>query len=368
MRIYNRLVGYSKHCMQLNNRIFAFSILGKFLSQFGSSEFLKLEDVPYNDTFFDSMKDQFQLAKNHNGWFTDENLQFACQCWSETLLEKNLKKWLSGYTINDSSGLTVALIMAGNIPLVGFHDFISVLITGHKALIKLSSSDKYLLPFLAKYLIAVEQGFEDYIIFTDEKLTDFNAVITTGSNNTARYFNYYFGKYPNIIRKNRNSVAVLTGNETQTQLEGLADDIFRYFGLGCRNVSKLYVPEGYNFDSFFNAMFKWKQVINQNKYMNNYDYNKTVYLMSNIKLLDNEFLLLKEDINLSSPISVIYYETYNTITRVDKKISKESESIQCIVAEANIKNEIGFGNTQKPQIWDYADGINTIDFLLKLPK
>ena len=204
-------------------------------------------------------------------------------------------------------------------------------------------------------------------MFTEERLEKFDAVIATGSNNTARYFEYYFGKYPNIIRKNRNSVAVLSGKETGEELKSLSNDIFRYFGLGCRNVSKIFIPKDYNFDAFFNAMFIWKEVINDNKYINNYDYNKAVYLMSNVNLLDNEFLLLKEDINFSSPISVTFYEYYDTLESVSEKLITEKDNIQCIVSNLGIKNEIKFGETQNPNLWEYADGIDTIDFLVKLP-
>jgi len=356
--------------MQLEKRLQAFIALGKFISQFTSKEYKAKDSIPFNDSFFEEMKEQIKLAKSHNGWFTEENIHFAFNSWGDALSEKNINNWLSKYQFNKTSPKTIALIMAGNIPLVGFHDFLSVLISGNKVLVKLSSNDKQLLPFLSKYLVAVEPEFKSYIGFTEEKLTNFDAVIATGSNNTARYFDYYFGRYPNIIRKNRNSVAVLTGNETHSQLESLANDIFRYFGLGCRNVSKLYVPEGYDFDSFFKAMYSWKQVVYDNKYMNNYDYNKAVYLMSTEssrgKLLDNEFLLLKEDTSLSSPIAVIFNESYKDLETLENLLSVESENIQCIVSESSIENEIGFGETQNPQLWDYADNVDTMAFLLNL--
>jgi len=273
---------------------------------------------------------------------------------------------VSTYTIPDTKPKTIAIIMAGNIPLVGFHDFLSVLLTGNKVLAKLSSNDKQLLPFLAEYLISVEPEFKNLIEFTEGRLTSFDAVIATGSNNTARYFDYYFSKYPNIIRKNRNSVAVLTGDETKEEMELLADDIFRYFGLGCRNVSKIYFPEKYDFDKFFNGMFSWKHVINNHKYINNYDYNKAVYLMSDIKLLDNEYLLLKQDTGYSSPISVTFYETYANLEDVKNKLEAEADKIQAIVSNTGIDNEIAFGKAQNPELWDYADGVDTVDFLLKL--
>jgi len=352
--------------MHLQERINAFVALGEFLGQFSSENPEKNKNLSFNDDYFEEMLQKLETAKNHNGWFTSENLTYSCKCWSEALSEANLKKWTSSYNLDDNSEKTIAIIMAGNVPLVGFHDFVSVLISGNKVLGKLSSNDKILLPYLAKYLIEIEPKFANYITFTEQKLENFDAVIATGSNNTARYFDYYFGKYPHIIRNNRNSVAVLTGNETPKQMEALADDIFRYFGLGCRNVSKIYVPEGYNFDHFFNGMFSWKHIINSNKYINNYDYNKAVYLMSSFDLLDNEFLLLKQDTGFSSPISVVFYETYKNINDIKAKLSRDAENIQCVVSESGIENEIEFGAAQLPQLWDYADGVDTLDFLLKL--
>lgn len=357
--------------MNVNQKINAFVSLGQLLGQFSYEKPKPSEGIIMNDTFFEAFIEQLQIAKNHNAWFTPENLQFACKSWSEALTEDKLKQWVSKYDITITSAKTVALVMAGNIPLVGFHDFISVLISGNKVLAKLSSNDQFLMPFIAKYLIAVEPKFKGLIEFTSKKIENFDAVIATGSNNTARYFEYYFGKYPNIIRKNRNSVAILTGKESQEQLENLANDLFRYFGLGCRNVSKIYVPKNYNFNSFFEAMFSWKHVINNSKYMNNYDYNKAVYLMSpeiykNNTLLDNEFLLLKEDAGFSSPISVLFYERYDSLDAVKKTMQQNKENLQCIVSQAGISNEIDFGKTQEPELWDYADGVDTLGFLLTI--
>jgi hypothetical protein len=337
------------------------------MSQFSNENYIKKDNIPFNEIFFEAMTEAIQLSKSYNGWFTENNIQFAFKSWEDALNEENLLKWTSKYDLEKVHNHHIAIVLAGNIPLVGFHDLLSVLISGNRVIAKLSSNDKLLLPYLTKYLIAIEPEFEGKIVFTEERLEKFNAVIATGSNNTARYFEYYFGKYPNIIRKNRNSVAVLSGKETSEELKSLSNDIFRYFGLGCRNVSKIFIPKDYNFDAFFNAMFIWKEVINDNKYINNYDYNKAVYLMSNVNLLDNEFLLLKEDINFSSPISVTFYEYYDSLESVSEKLITEKDNIQCIVSNLGIKNEIKFGETQNPNLWEYADGIDTIDFLVKLP-
>ncbi|AXB57182.1 acyl-CoA reductase [Flavobacterium fluviale] len=354
--------------MTLETKKSVFVELGKFLSQFSEEQSVQKSDVLYNDIFFEDFKKLIHLSQSHNGWYTPEQVYFALQSWAAALTEENLNKWLSQYEAdfaqNDSKEKTVALILAGNIPLVGFHDFLSVLITGNKALIKTSSNDQHLLPFLAKYLIAVDESLKDKITFVEGKLENFDTVIATGSNNTSRYFEYYFKDKPSIIRKNRNSAAILTGKETHEELEQLGEDIFRYFGLGCRNVSKLFVPKGYSFDAFFQAIFKYQDVIHYEKYANNYDYNKAVFLMSNFKLLDNGFLTLKEDSSYASPISSVFYEYYENLEELQKRLENDSEHIQCIVSEKLTTDSIAFGETQKPQLWDYADNVDTITFLL----
>jgi hypothetical protein len=351
---------------QLNTRISAFSQLGSFLSQFTTKGINKLDGIPHNDLFFDAFKMQVERAHQFNGWFTKENVLYACEGWYKALTEKKLKEFTCTLEHNKISAKKIAIVMAGNIPLVGFHDFLSVLISGHSALIKQSSNDKHLLPILAKYLQYLTNDFENKIIFCEEKLDGFDAVIATGSDNTARYFDHYFGKYPSIIRKSRNSVAILTGHETDEELAKLSDDIFTYFGLGCRSVSKIFVPVNYNFDPLFNAVFKHKDIINNAKYANNYDYNKAVYLMSLFDLLENGFLMLKEDPSYSSPISSLFYEKYEDLDKLKKQLTTDHDQIQCIVANGFIDNEVKFGETQKPKLTDYADGVNTLAFLSNL--
>lgn len=352
--------------MDLQQRINAFSKLGHFLSQFGTTSIQKDATVIANDLFFDGFKHQIKLAKEHNGWFTEANVFFSVESWANALTSTNINQWVSTYNFNNVEPKTVGIIMAGNIPLVGFHDFLSVLISGHRVLVKQSSNDKHLLPYLAKYLEVVEPGFKGKITFTQDKLETFDAVIATGSNNTARYFEYYFKNKPSIIRKNRNSVAILNGNESQDQLEALSDDIFRYYGLGCRNVSKLFVPKDYNFDAFFKAVYKWHPVIHEAKYANNYDYNKAVYLMSEFDMLENGFLMIKEDESYASPIATVFYEYYDTAANLKDKLQQDSDKIQCIVSNGFSENEVAFGHTQKPELWDYADDVDTVDFLLKI--
>jgi len=352
--------------MNLNQKKSAFIALGQFLSQFSLDTSAKKEGVLHNDLFFDKFIDLIELSQSHNGWFTPEQVHYAINSWAEALTEENLNEWLSEYDFSDVQPKTIGLILAGNIPLVGFHDFLSVLISGHRVLVKTSSNDQKLLPFLADYLIAVAPEMADYITFSEGKLENFDAVIATGSNNTARYFEYYFKDVPSIIRKSRNSVAVLDGKESKEDLIGLGEDIFRYFGLGCRNVSKLFVPRGYDFKKFFEAIYEYRDIIYYEKYANNYDYNKAVFLMSLFPLLDNEFLTLKEDSSYASPISSVFYEYYDDLETVKTKLLEDSEKIQCIVSNNLINRSISFGKSQKPKLCDYADNVDTISFLSKI--
>jgi hypothetical protein len=352
--------------MTLEHKKNIFVALGKFLSQFSEVENLKKESVLNNDLFFDRFIDLIKLSQSHNGWYTNDNVYFSIQSWAEALTIDNLNQWLDAYDFTNVDSKTVGLILAGNIPLVGFHDFISVLLSGHKVLVKTSSNDQHLLPFLAEYLISIDPKLANHITFVEGKLEGFDAVIATGSNNTARYFEFYFKDKPSIIRKSRNSVAVLNGQETKEQMIALGEDVFRYFGLGCRNVSKIFVPKGYNFDAFFGGMFPYQEVIKYEKYINNYDYNKAVFLMSNFNLLDNEFLIIKEDSSYASPISSVFYEFYDNLEAIKLRLQTDNEQIQCIVSNNLIENSVAFGQTQKPNLWDYADNVDTIKFLISL--
>lgn len=351
--------------MNLQQRINAFVKLGEFLSQFTTNGIRKKENISHNELFFEGFKHQIKLAKEHNGWFKEDAILFALEGWCNLLNYNNINNWIKKYNFNSIEPKKIAIIMAGNIPLVGFHDFLAVLLTGHKVLVKQSSNDKHLLPFLAKYIEYVEPDFKGKTAFTEGKLEKFDAVIATGSNNTARHFEYYFKDKPSIIRKNRNSIAVLTGKESKEDLKALSNDIFRYYGLGCRNVSKLFVPRDYNFDNFFESIYHWHPIINEAKYANNYDYNKAVYLMSEFDMLENGFLMIKEDTSYASPIATLFYEYYDSIEVLQEKLSNDTENIQCIVSKGFTSNEIAFGETQKPELWDYADGVDTVEFLLK---
>jgi hypothetical protein len=352
--------------MLLQERLEAFSTLGNFLSQFTTNGIEQKENIPHNDLFFDAFKMQVKRAQEFNGWFTKDNVLFSLESWSKALSQENLNKWTGSYEFSIHDPKTVAIIMAGNIPLVGFHDFLSVLVSGHNVLAKLSSNDKHFLPLIAKYLEYVQPLFKGKIEFTEKKLEGFDAVIATGSDNTARYFDYYFGKHPHIIRKNRNTVAVLSGSETHETLEKMSDDIFQYFGLGCRSISKIYLPKGYDLDTIFRAVFKHKDIVNYDRYANNYEYNKAVYLMSLFDIRENGFLMLKEDPSYSSPISSLFYEYYDNLNSLQERILNDSDKIQCVTSDIQALNSIPLGETQKPQLWDYADNVDTVSFLLTI--
>jgi len=306
-------------------------------------------------------------ALNHNAWFQPEEVKRSLSSLQEMLQPEALEKWFEQISVTETPK-KIGMILAGNIPMVGFHDILSVLATGNIAMIKLSSSDSKLLPILLKQLITFEPALAERIIFA-ERLKDFDAIIATGSNNSSRYFDYYFGKVPNIIRKNRNSIAVLDGKESTEEIALLGHDIFDYFGLGCRNVSKVYLPEGYEIKNFFEPLETFQPIINHFKYNNNYDYNKSIFLVNGEPHFDNGFLLLKEDKGLSSPLAVLYFEYYKNIEELNQTLGGMQDQIQCIVSHADLKPEsdvVSFGQSQHPQLWDYADNVNTVAFLNSL--
>lgn len=297
-----------------------------------------------------------------NQWFVPDFTLQTLKYWSEKLTIKELDLFTESYFFSDKP-LNVGIVTAGNIPLVGFHDLLCVLLSGNNAIIKISSSDSVLMNFVINRLIEINSKFKNRIIVSD-KLNDCDAYIATGSNNTSRYFEYYFSNKPNIIRKNRNSLAILTGNENDRDLQNLSDDVFNFFGLGCRNVSKIFVPKNYNFDRLFRNFEKYRFIENHNKFINNYTYHKAIFLMNNTKHFDNGFILLKEDQKIQSPLSVLYYSYYDNVIEVDKYIESSFDDIQIVLAAENRnKNYIRFGNSQIPELYDYADNIDTMKFL-----
>jgi len=360
--------------MTFRKRIESLIILGCFFKQFNNNqenveEKYKTVITRLNSEFYDSFINLIKVQKNYNAWFTEEFVKYAINEISEWLTESNLNIFIEKYPEVKKVNMpkNIGVIMAGNIPLVGFHDFLCVLITGNKFIGKLSSKDSQLLVLVAEILIKIDYEFNDYINFEEKHLKNIDAIIATGSNNTSRYFEYYFGKYPHIIRKSRCSAAILNGKETKEELAKLADDIFIYFGLGCRNVSKLYVPENYNFNHFFEAVEKYNYLYEHNKYANNYDYNRSILLVNQIQHFDNGFLLLKESEEYFSPISIIYFEYYKDVIKLAEKINTLNDILQCIITkDINFADRIDFGNSQRPELKDYADNIDTIDFLTRL--
>ena len=308
-------------------------------------------------------KEAREKASLQNGWFAPEFVALAIENIAKKFLkEDELIRWSAHYKIQtlNSSPQRIGIVMAGNIPLVGFHDLLSVFISGHKAVIKPSSKDEVLIKELAEVLKTWEPQVSSLIEFS-EMLKDCDAYITTGSNNTSRYFEYYFGKYRHIIRRNKTSVAVLTGNETKIDLEGLAGDVYQFFGLGCRNVTKLYVPKGYDFGSLLEVFKKYDYLADHHKYKNNYDYNLTLHILNNKFYMTNGSILLIEDSSIFSPISQLNYEYYASRDEVLSSLYN-NQDIQGIVG----KNHIPFGQAQSPGLFDYADKVDTMGFLQSL--
>lgn len=338
-------------------RIRAFAKLGSFLK----------EDGPL-------VKEAKELAVRQNSWFTEPNVSRSVGALSALLTPERLEDWLAPYPFAQSTERTVGLVCAGNVPMVGFHDLLAVLVAGFRLQVKFSSDDQVLNRFALEQLISFEPRFSEYITEV-ERLKGFDLVIATGSDNTARYFRHYFEKYPHIIRKNRNGVAVLDGKETLGHLQALGDDIFSYFGLGCRNVSKIYIPQDYDVAQFFEGIAAHSAVADHHKYRNNYDFHKSIYLINGDAHYDNGFLLLKPDSRLGSPLAVLHYEEYATDKSLPAILDAERSAIQCIVCNAERVGDLQadvpgtpvlpFGQSQFPDLDDYADGINTLSFLAK---
>jgi hypothetical protein len=338
--------------MKVEERITAFHRLGKELDAISEETFQSLATS----------------AKNENAWFTIDSVRMAVRGITSWLDAGKLLAWTSPYNVapdsDDKSHRTVAIVMAGNIPLVGFHDFLCVLISGYKVMIRTSSKDKVLINYVVEVLIRIEPRFAGRIMFAD-LLKGFDAIIATGSDNTSRYFEYYFGKYPNIIRRNRTSVAVINGYESVEELNALGTDVFSYFGLGCRNVGKVFIPKDYNPAHLLDAWSTHRDIIHHHKYCNNYDYQKSVLLVAQLPFLDSEYVMLQQHEKLFSPLSVVYYEYYDNEEALAQKMLAVEDKIQCVVSS---KGDIRFGQSQFPTLSDYADRVDTMQFLNNLPR
>jgi hypothetical protein len=303
----------------------------------------------------------------NNPWFTIESIKYSLDAWATMLSETEVNFWLSHYQLDKAiEPKKIGVVMAGNIPFAGLHDFLVVLLCGHHLKAKRSSQDLFFPQWILSMLQEIAPEVASRVEWVD-KIEHIDAVIATGSGNTSRYFEFYFAKWPRIIRKNRTSVAVLKGNETDEQLRELAKDVFVYYGLGCRNVSKVFIPEGHSLNDILRVFEEYQWVKNLNKYGNNYDYNRSVYYMNLIPFYENDVLLMKEDQALSSPIAVLFFEYYQNVAQVQMLIEAHREEIQCVVAAPDlIDGSLNFGEAQHPQLMDYADGVDTMAFLLNL--
>ena len=337
--------------MLLKERISAFAQLGEVIRSIGEEEFEELS----------------RRIKGNNNWFTKEDVKSAFDGILLFLKEEILEGWLEPYALREpASPKKVGILMAGNIPAVGFHDLLCVLLSGHEAHVKLSSSDSVSIPWLVGKLLAIEPRFESKVFF-EEMLKGKDAYIATGSDNSARYFDYYFGKYPSIIRKNRTSVGILRGDESELDFQALGRDVFQYFGLGCRNVSKIFVPNKKLVLDFLDAIMGFGNIAGHHKYFNNYEYNKSIYLVNKEEHFDNGFLLMKESVDLVSPIGVLFFEVYEGDGALAKRLEGLKEKIQCVVSKnAWYPGSFSFGEAQCPAVSDYADNVDTIDFLSAL--
>ncbi|WP_114788955.1 acyl-CoA reductase [Niabella yanshanensis] len=305
-----------------------------------------------------------QKAFVHNGWFLPDFIDLSVNNITRYFLQTEvLQNWVSQYpdlAQEPASPRLVGIVMAGNIPLVGFHDFLCVFISGHRCLIKPSSKDEVLIKHLVAKIIEWAPELDEFIAFA-ELLKNCDAYIATGSNSTAGHFEYYFGRFPHIIRRNRTSVAVITGTETKEELEQLADDIYLYFGMGCRNITKIYVPQHYDFESLINIFKKYDYLADHHKYKNNYDYNLALHILNNKFYMSNAALLLVEEKSLFSPVSQLNYEVYENIEMVKAELN-QSNDVQCVVGNGFIP----FGHAQHPSLTDYADGVDTMQWLATL--
>lgn len=336
---------------------------GKMLQLVGSETEWPGYESGLAEDEFKSFQQAIVQEERYNGWFTEESVRKSLLALAGMMSPEKVDQWLSAYASSferEKSPKRIGVVMAGNLPLVGFHDLLCVFAAGHHFIGKLSSQDQNLLPHAVGLLTATFPELKDWFVFAEDKLSDFDAVVATGSNNTARYFEYYFANYPHIIRKNRQSVAIIDGSETEEELKALGEDVFSYYGLGCRNVSKLFLPEGYDAGKLFEQWQDFEGVVNNHKYRNNYDYHKSIFLLNKDEFLDNGFVMMMKKEPVASPMAALHYANYESQSDLSLELKSARDEIQCVVGH----NQIPFGQSQKPELWEYADGVDTMDFLL----
>ncbi|HEY1020072.1 MAG TPA: acyl-CoA reductase [Sediminibacterium sp.] len=332
--------------MILQERIILLGRLGQYMLE-ASAEWQEVKDRAYRE----------------NQWFIPEFVDRSVENIARQFLNPSfLQNWAAAYHVPDRQPhpKNVGVVMAGNIPLVGFHDFLCVFVSGHMATLKTSSKDEVLIKHLVKKLYEWDPAVQDAFSFA-ERLTGCDAYIATGSNNSGRYFDYYFGKYPHIIRRNRTSVAILDGTETPEELASLADDIQLYFGLGCRNITQLYVPEGYDFIPLLDALRKYEHFMDFHKYKHNFDYHLALLIMGNKYYMNNDTVVMTENVSPFSPVSQLHYQYYQNPAELTGLLQGNPD-IQCVVGHG----QIPFGQAQRPALTDYADGVDTMAFLVGL--
>lgn len=340
----------------------ALAQLGAVMRAIGGSEPWPGHSIGLGEQEYRHLDALVERAQLHSGWATPEQVRHAFSAWGESLVEPAIARWLSGIDRAGAPGgeqRTVGLILAGNVPLVGLHDVLSVFVSGHAASIKCSSQEPELIPALLGVLDHFAPGTAKRLVVQQERLGPVDALIATGSDNTARYFEHYFGQVPRIVRRNRVSVAVLDGSETEAELAALGEDVFRYFGLGCRNVSHVLLPRGFDLDRLFGAFFPWKDIVHHKKYGNNYDYTRALWLLDRVPFLENGFLLMKEDTALASPVAALFHHRYDGPEEAQRYLAEHAARIQCVVGHGHVP----FGQAQRPALWDYADGVDTLRFL-----
>jgi len=345
-----------------------FALLGEFLAQFPEGAGSAAPEITeLNELYFEKFSSILETEHIHNPWFTPESVQRALLGISLMLKEEVLYRWFNEHGITgepQEKAKTIGLVLAGNIPLVGFHDLLCVLAAGHKVLARPSTKDDRLIKKVAELLHSIDPELGSRIEFIEGNLKGMDAIIATGSDNSARYFEYYFRDLPHIIRKNRNGIAVLTGEESEADLAGIGEDIFSFFGMGCRNITKIFIPQDYDLKVLLGVLDRYHPLYQHHKYSNNVAYYRTMYMMNQVPLLDNEVLLLKEDPAIASPVGVVFYERYSDIGWVQDQLRNHSEEIQCVVSlHPDIQDALLPGTTQEPMPWDYADGVDTIRFL-----
>jgi len=347
--------------MEAKRMIDSFKTLGEHLRDFGRGSASPAAG---------RLTEAAEKASASNPWFTPAMIRNALTNLGEALECRAVDEWLAPYCDKLAEARQpqrIGLVMAGNIPAAGFHDFLCVLVAGHRLTGRLSSSDAFLLPAMAGLLEDIDPAWSGHIILNGEKLSAFDAVIATGSDNTSRYFDYYFGRYPHIIRKNRNGVAILDGHESPADLDGVADDIMLYFGLGCRNISKIFLPPGYHFEGLAGALSRYQDLLNHNKYRNNFDYQRSVLMVNGISFLEPGPVIFRREESIASPVAVVHYDYYSRPEDLGPEITRHSDNIQCVVSACPLPfPSVMPGTSQKPALGDYADGVDTLEFLLSL--